>query len=644
MKVLESAPPGRKRVLLALTLVALAAAGRLAWQIRVDSEVPFLSARAPAEWLTEAIEPSSRARLAVEREVTFERAFTLEGVPALAILQARLYRAGSVWINGRETGIDVGSDERWKRVRERDVTALLQPGRNEIAVRVRASTGPAAAWLVLEAPGLLVASDATWSASADGQPARPVRLATTAMSTWAGASQRVDILRAALLASSPWLAAFALATGLGLLAARRLPAPRGRWLVAASALAIAALAWHNRGLDPNLGFDADAHLEYVLFILSKHRLPLATDGWSMYHPPLYYAAGAAVYALFDQSIVALRALNVVAVVVQCAALIGSLRILFPTQPQRVLAGFVLGAFAPMQLYLAQYVTNEVWTAALSSLALYLCLGILARDDRSVRAHLALGAVLGAALLTKVSALIVAGVVLAVLGGRLIARDERSPRVWIRTLGTVALALVAVSGWSYARVAWHFGSPLVGNWDAVTGHPWWQDPGYHTVWDYLRFGDSLTRPIFAACNGCPDALYSTLWGDGLISGMASAENAPPWRYELMYAGYWLALVPTAAILIGLGAALARLVREPRAEWLLVLGVALGTAFALVSLSLRLPYYAQCKAFYGLSALVPFAAFGGLGLDLLAARLGRARNALWILVGTWALCSYATFWAH
>ena len=631
-------------MLLALTLVALAGAGRLAWQIGFDPEVPFLSTHSPADWLTEAIEPSSRARAAVEREVVFQKAFTLEAAPPHASLRVRLYRAGKVLLNGHETGIEVGRDENWKRVRERDVTALLRPGQNEIVVRARSSRGPGAAWLVLEGPGLLVTSDATWSASAEGEAARPVRLATTSMSAWAGAIQRWDVLRAALRASSPWLAAFALATALALLAARRLPVIRGGWLVAASALAIAALAWHNRGLDASLGFDAGPHLDYVLFILAKHRLPLATDGWSMYHPPLYYAAGAAIYALFDGSIAALRALNSVAVVVQCAAILGSLHILFPTEPRRVLAGFVLGAFVPMQLYLSQYVTNEVWTAAFASAAIYLCLRILARDDRSARAHLVLGTLLGAALLTKVSALVVTGVVLVVLSGRLIARGERSPRAWLTSAGAVVLALIVVSGWSYARVAWHFGSPLIGNWDAVTGHPWWQDPGYHTVWDYLRFGDSLTQPIFSACNGCPDALYSTLWGDGLISGMASVENAPPWRYELMYAGYWLALVPTAGIAIGLCATLARLVREPRGEWLLALGVAFGTAFALVSLSLRLPYYAQCKAFYGLSALVPFAAFGGLGLDLLATRLGRARNALWILVGTWALCSYATYWTR
>jgi hypothetical protein len=632
--------------LLAVTLVALAAVGRIAWQIHFDPETRFLSSSPGAEWITEAIAPASRLRRAHAHEVTFRKTFTVAAQPSHASLRVRVHRAGAVLLNGAETGLAPGEAEDWKRERERDVSALLRAGENEIEVRARATFGPPAAWLVLEAPGLVVASDATWTAApVDGAPL-PVRLATTPMSAWGGASPRPGAMLEALRAALPWLAAFALAASLALLGARRLPALRGRWLLASSALAIAALAWHNRALDPLLGFDSEGHLAYVQFILAKHRLPLASDGWSMYHPPLYYAAGAAIFALFDEGLAALRAfraLNALAVALQCAAVLASLRILFPGEPRRVLAGFVLGAFVPMQLYLAQYVTNEVWTAAFASSAIYVCLRILARDDRTVSAHLALGALLGAALLTKVSALLVALVVLAVLGGRLLARGERSPRTWLASLGAAVLALVVVAGWSYARVWWHFGSPLVGNWDAASGFLWWQDPGYRTAWDYLRFGDSLTQPIFSAWHGCPDALYSTLWGDGLIGGMAQVANAPPWRYELMFTGYWLALLPSAGVLLGLGAALARLIREPRAEWVLLLGVALGTAFALLSLSLRLPFYAQCKAFYGLSALVPFAAFGGLGLDLVAARLGRAEPVLWILVGTWALCAYATYWS-
>lgn len=650
--------PTRARVLLALVLVVLACVGRLAWQIAFDPETRFLSAHAPADWVTEAIKPSNRVRRAEEHEVSFRKTFALEALPARATLRVRIHRGGWVLLNGRDAGLapaQLGDVDDWKRVRERDVTALLRPGENELVVHARARSGPPALWLALEGPGVRVASDATWTASSDGGAPRPARLATTPMSAWQLPGARPNLMGDALRVSAPWLAGFALLSALVLFGARALPELRGRWLLASSALAIAALAWHNRALDPNLGFDAFGHLDYVRFILTQHRLPLASDGWSMYHPPLYYAASAALIALFGASPTSLHALNAVAVLVQSAAILGSLRLLFPAEPRRVLGGFVVGAFVPMQLYLAQYVTNEVWTAALASASVYLCLRIVARDVRTLRTHLALGALLGAALLTKVSAGLVAVVVLAVLGARLLARGERSPRAWLESVGAVAFALLVIAGWSYARVAWHFGSPLFGNWDEASGFLWWQDPGYRTAWDYLRFGDALTRPILAAWNGCPDAIYSTLWGDGMIGGRVATlwgdgliggrvDSAPPWRYELMLVGYWLALVPTAGVVVGIGAALVRLVCEPRAEWALVLGVAGGTAFALVSLSLRLPFYAQCKAFYGLSALVPFAAFGGLGLDLLATRLGRARPALWILVGTWALCSYATYWAR
>ena len=630
---------------LALALAAVAAAGWLGWQMRFDPGTRFLPARAGAEWVTEAIAPTARLREAVDRELLFRGSFTLAALPPQATLRVRVHRSGVVLVNLVEVGVDLTEKHPdWKRVRENDVTHLLRPGANEIVVYTTARDGPPAAWVELEGAGLYFASDASWTSTAIGEGPRPVRLARTPMSAWGAPVEQPAAGSDALRASLPWLAVFALAAALALVLARKRGEPRTHVLLGASALAIAALAWHNRALDPILGFDADDHLRYVRFILEQGRLPLATDGWSMYHPPLFYLAAGALFALFGEAVALLRGLNAVAVFVQCAALLGSLRLLFPARPRPVLAGFVLGAFVPMQLYLAQYATNEVWTAAFSSLALYLCLRILVRGEHSLGAHLGLGVALGAALLTKVSALLVAAAVLAALGARLLTRDERSPRVWLAGPGATALALLAVAGWSYARVAWHLGSPLVGNWDAASGFLWWQDPGYHTLGDYLRFGESLTRPVFSAWNGCPDALYSTLWGDGLIGGMASVADAPPWRFELMYAGYWLALLPSAGVAIGVCAALVRLAREPRAEWLLLLLVALGSAFALVSLSLRLPYYAQCKAFYGLSALVPFAAFGGLGLDLVASRLGRAQIVIWIALGTWALCSYATYWSR
>ena len=628
----------------ALGVAACAAGAWLLSQAAFAPEVPFVTARAPGEWLIRAAPPRTVAERSRDQIVEFRRHFTLSAVPRSARLRVRLYRMGSVELNGASVaGLSIPANGNWKAIAERDVAELLRPGDNELVLRARASWGPPAAWAVLEGEGSpLVATDSEWSAAhASGAP-DPARLATTPMSRWEESAPRPVLVLRAFRESAPALAVFALVSAVAIAAIGRTGLEPGRWLLALAALAFALLWWRNLGLDPRVGFDAGAHLDYVRFILERHRLPLADDGWAMYHPPLYYAAAAAIVALFGESGAALRALNAAGALVQCAALFGALRILFPAHPTRVFAGFALGAFVPMQLYLAQYVTNEVWAAALVSCALWQELRILDGRAAGPRSHLALGALLGAAALTKFSALIAAAVLLAVLAGRLVLRGERAPRPWLESVGCVALALLAVAGWHYARVTAHFGSPLVGNWDAVAGPSWWQDPGYHTLGDYLRFGESLTHPVFSACNGCADGIYSTLWGDGLVGGMVSSADAPPWRWDLIAAGYWLALVPSLAVAVGFALALVRLVRTPSAEGWLLVGLAGATAFALLALSLRLPFYAQCKAFYGLSALVPFAAFGAVGLDAFALRLGRAAPALWVLVGTCALCSIASYW--
>ena len=46
---------------------------------------------------------------------------------------------------------------------------------------------------------------------------------------------------------------------------------------------------------------------------------------------------------------------------------------------------------------------------------------------------------------------------------------------------------------------------------------------------------------------------------------------------------------------------------------------AVAFALLAITLRLPYYAQAKAFYVLSAVVPLSACAALGLAWIPERL-------------------------
>src|SRR5204862_1338299 len=168
----------------------------------------------------------------------------------------------------------------------------------------------------------------------------------------------------------------------------------------------------------------------------------------------------------------------------------------------------------------------------------------------------------------------------------------------------------------------------------------QDPGYHTASDYLRFGHSLVNPIFSGFAGFADGIYSTLWGDGLCGGSSSLTVA--WNEGPMVAGYWWALIPTTLILVGACVAIVQFVRKPSSELFLLLGFCAVLVIGLIFMTLKVPSYAQAKAFYGLSALTPLCFFGALGWETLTRCSRRRRFVLGMLLLVWAMNSFATYW--
>ncbi len=674
------------RLALLVLVGALACAALLLWWMCArDPAVRFFLRDARADWLVYPSPPDPVAHRAVELETVFMKSFALERVPSRASLSVRLHRRGEVSVNGAPLPFASDAAKNWKEPLEKEVSALLRAGSNQIVVRAWSSFGPPAVWLALEGDGLALRSDSSWKSSLAGATVKPARLATTPMSEWSTPAEEADVATKREAQRNPrtlsslarsWLALLAFAAlsvglvfGVGSWLVRDASEAReshqsgrrsgrgprdqsdrpARLVFVAAALAWALLFWNNRALDPSLGFDSEPHVAYVQYILDHGALPLAHQGWEMYQPPLYYLIAALVVKLGGQSrvdasaIAALRWLGYLAGVLQALFVLASLRLLFPERPGRALAGLVLAACLPMQLYLYQYVTNESWAAVLVSSSTYLALRILKRDDTTLRSHLWLGVALGAAMLTKFSALLPLLIILVVLAARLHRRGMRDARTWGRTLGVTTAACLVVCGWHFARVALRFGNPFIGNWDPATGFAWWQDPGYRVLGYYLRFGASLYAPIFSSFHSFADAIYSTLWGDGMVGGRTWVAAWPPWNYELMSAGYLLALLPCAALVIGAAAATWRLVREPRAEWFLLLGLLGSTAFGIVVMTLKVPSYAQAKAFYGSSALVPLCALGAWGLDLLATRARALRAIVFVLFGVWALNSYTSYWS-
>jgi hypothetical protein len=147
---------------------------------------------------------------------------------------------------------------------------------------------------------------------------------------------------------------------------------------------------------------------------------------------------------------------------------------------------------------------------------------------------------------------------------------------------------------------------------------------HTTAFYLNFGEALCHPYLSAFRSFWDSLYSTAWADGGIAGRVNpTQRHGFWDYGFMSAGYLVA-VP-ASLFAGAGAVrcAARALRagDPRrrAAFSFLATLAYAVLFGLMYMSLRLPYFGQAKASYGLVVMPTLVLFFAEGLTWLDAAL-------------------------
>jgi hypothetical protein len=421
------------------------------------------------------------------------------------------------------------------------------------------------------------------------------------------------------------------------------------------ALGFVALLWaflfvnNSPWLPLELGFDASAHLEYAQFIQEGAALPFADDGWQMFQPPLYYlllasaCSAAGVSPANPEAAVVVRGLGLIVGLAHLALLGACMRLIFPGQPWRQIAGLVIGAFLPCMLYLHQYPANEPLVAMLSSAGILASLHLLRQDEPRLKGHVALGFLLGLALLAKVSALLLLPPIFGALTVRALVGDPRWRARRVAAIALSTVTLISTCGWYYARVWGRFGTPFVGGWDPRRGMGWWQDPGYRTIDDFLRFGRSFTSPLLAGFNGFWDGLYVTLWGDGLLSGAGDVALVPPWwSPSLMSAALVLAAVPAIALLAGIVAGFAAWIRRPDATTGMLAWLAVLVFFSIASMAVAVPAIGADKASYGLLALVPLCALAARAIGAAGGRSRWGAAVLASALGVWALTSFATYW--
>jgi tetratricopeptide (TPR) repeat protein len=630
------------------TALAVLAMSVLAWNACTDPAINFLPRDSRAEWIVFPTAVDAKGHWFASLDATFRRELTLTEQPAAAPLRVRAMRRAEVKVNG--TPIRFQPSGNWKEIMSIDVAEQLRAGPNVIEARVFNHNGPPALWLTLTADHVSLRSDRSWEASFAGSSWRQAALAVSAKTpgpgnSIAGGESTFDATKRIW---PFWIVLIAIAAVAILICQLSFKNSTARWPEKALLLVVASLwlllLWNNARLLPfHAGFDSKEHLEYINYVQEHRALPSPTEGWEMYQPPLYYVIAAASLSACKLSssdpgsILLLRLIGAFIGIAQFVLVFLSLRLLFPARTAFV--GLLLAAFLPMHLYLAHYVTNEMLAAALATATLYLGLRLLKNDAPRASQFAWVGLALGAAMLAKATGVLLLPVVVVAIVAKL-AHGRTPLTISLRNLGLLLAICFAACGWHYARIWLKFGTPLLGNWDVISGFSWWQDPGYHTALDYVRFGRSLMHPLFSGFAGFADGIYSTLWGDGLCGGASSLTRA--WNQQPMVAGYLWALIPTVLVLTGAVVAIAQFIRKPSTELFVLLGFSAVLVLGMMFMTLKVPSYAQAKAFYGLSGLTPLCFFGALGWETLTRRRERLRFVLDALILVWAINSFVTYW--
>lgn len=673
---------------LALVVASLGLAlGGLWWSCRYDPRVPFLPSPPRGQWILFPKPPDTRRHAATVLVSQFQHSFTISSPPTQALLSVQALRNGVIEINGQSIrDLDLNT-KNWKRIKTVDVRQLLRLGSNVLSATVSNALGPPALCCFLDLGNTAIESGPDWQVSLAGAGWQKAGTAANTPAIRPGNPLfGAESIGQSLGRVWPWLLALSSLPLVLLycshwLQRNRPTKPWSRFVrsppgvLAGIALGWVVLFWNNLPQQaPLFGFDRDGHLEYIDFILQGRGWPLADQGWQMYQPPLFYALSAAVISPFagnawsDSVILGLRALCALVGLVHLGLVYLCLRELFPKQPSAQNVGLVLAAFLPANLYLSHHITNEGLAALFVTVALYFCLRASRAGKFSIALHFGVGIALGLALLSKFSALLAVPLILGALAWQTVSRSRAvqakgppaptgakiknigTPRVplavRVRDLGPalaiVLFSMLAVCGWHYGKVWQRFGTPLIGNWDSGLPFAWWQEPGYHTGAWLMRGGAALNRPLFSSTQSLADGVYSSLWGDGLCSGSARMDFRPPWNYDVMNAAYLIALPMVAVLALGALLALVRFVRAPSPDWFLVIGLLFAFAAGIIYMALRVPSYAQVKAFYGLPSLLPLCALAALASEFLTSRGKALRVATFLAVSFWATTAFASFW--
>ena len=631
----------KHRILFAASFICLPLV-YLSYQAFVSSQIEFLRPSLRGKWITHPNPPIDFQQSSTCPDAIFYRDFQLDKPPEKEEIRVTAMRG--FWIQVNKKTISFDSPGSWKSSILINLVPYLKSGQNTIRIQVSGPKNPPA--LLVEGNKLL-RSGKNWKVALNPDLS-DLSTASIALQDEHYLNNKPNPIRQSIFFTF-YLIGFLVYSvlGVGVLLIRpnktKFDQDTNLWKKHGFCfllfLTVATIQLHNvyTYSHTRSHFDWQGHVDYIQYIANHWKIPIATDGWEMFQPPLYYLISAVILKFSGGS---LKAVQIFTTLAGLGNLLFSWFLLcqiFPRQTRKRNLGFSVIAMLPMGFYMNSMISNEIFSGSMISGTIVLSIYLLFKKRLTGhKASILIGLTCGLGLLSKYTALFVLLSLLLLLGLQLITRQI----TWKRIV-TIICMVSLTCGWLYGRNIARFGDPFIGNWDEASGFHYEQPPGYRNIQFYTQFGSVFYHlPIRSRWVSFWDGKYGSMWTDthGTFLNLSN-----PTTKLLGSLSLWLALLPSLAIVFGFGHAIKFLIQH---EWnhpyFVMVTTSVLTVLSLISFTMEIPTYSTIKAFFFLSMTPIIGVFAAVGLEKLCLNLGKLRWVVYIHLSTfYGIISYL-FW--
>lgn len=634
MKTILKSKDKKKQLFIFFTLVGLLAFSLLWFAINADynPNISFLKSDSNAYWIVYKLHPDTTPRtdVYVNLNATFIKQFYMEEAPRYqSLIHLKAFKKYRIWVNENELISEFVENKNWKKKHVYHLSRYLKKGINEIKIIVQCKYGPPALWLYSQGMGEKLTTDSTWFVSLNRSPFTKAALADDSFIH--PANKEIQSPFRIFVKKLPLLIAFMLVVlclNYFIIYRKKLiskdPEPRITYFSSAKlvlslciGLWILLLINNFFKLPYNFGFDAQAHIQNVDYIIKYKSIPLGNQGWEAHQPPLFYFLSAIflyITKLFysaDASYYILKLIPFFSGAGQVVLIYFASKHIFPEDGFQQSIAIAFSAIIPMNIYISSYVSNESLSAFFNSLSILIVIKLITSSKPGMKYFLLLGCIIGISIMTKISCIVILPVIYFLIFLKLLFVERYNPFKVVTLIVIMSSVIVFLGGWFYIRNFLEIGKTMITPWEDMAPVSWWQDPGYHTFNYFFQFGKVFSMPYFAGFYSFFDSLYSTFWSDSNLGGNAAFGFRPPWNYEYMSIIIIMAIPTIFIILIGFLNALKNVIILSDKIWVLLTGTSFMIALSIIQINFKFPYYSHAKAFFGLSAILPISIFFAAG---------------------------------